>query len=78
MTTLYIVRHGDPDYSTDSLVPRGVEQAESVAKKLYELGRIEVASLVEETHSPAECTEVYARLAVEKAFPMVQFDWRRL
>ena len=35
---LYIVRHGDPDYSTDSLVPRGVEQAESVAKKLCELG----------------------------------------
>lgn len=35
---LYIVRHGDPDYSTDSLVPRGVLQAESVGKRLYEAG----------------------------------------
>ncbi len=35
---LYIVRHGDPDLSTDNLVPRGVEQAESVAKRLFEAG----------------------------------------
>lgn len=35
---LYIVRHGDPDYSTDSLVPRGVLQAESVAKRLAKVG----------------------------------------
>lgn len=35
---LYIVRHGDPDYPTDSLVPRGVLQAEAVAKRLYEVG----------------------------------------
>ena len=35
---LYIVRHGDPDYSTDSLVPRGVLQAEAVAKRLCEVG----------------------------------------
>lgn len=33
---LYIVRHGDPDYATDSLTPRGLLQAESVAKRLYE------------------------------------------
>jgi len=47
-------------------------------KKLYECGRLEFASMVEETHSPAECGEVYARLARESAFPLVQFDWRRL
>lgn len=35
---LYIVRHGEPDYPTDSLVPRGVKQAESVAKRLFEAG----------------------------------------
>lgn len=35
---LYIVRHGDPDYPTDSLVPRGVLQAESVAKRLAKVG----------------------------------------
>lgn len=47
-------------------------------KKLYECGRLEFASMVEETHSPAVCGEVYARLARESAFPLVQFDWRRL
>ena len=31
---LYIVRHGDPDYTTDSLLPRGILQAESVAQRL--------------------------------------------
>ena len=35
---LYIVRHGDPDYPTDSLVPRGILQAESVAKRLAQVG----------------------------------------
>lgn len=31
---LYIVRHGDPDYVTDSLTPRGILQAEAVGKRL--------------------------------------------
>lgn len=35
---LYIVRHGDPDYTTDSLTPRGVLQAESAAKRLAQAG----------------------------------------
>ncbi|MBQ8398049.1 MAG: zinc-binding alcohol dehydrogenase [Clostridia bacterium] len=38
-------------------------------------GRIRLESMVEETHSPAEATEIYARLMREKAFPVVQFDW---
>ena len=32
---LYIVRHGDPIYSTDSLTDRGRLQAEAVGKRLY-------------------------------------------
>ena len=32
---LYIVRHGHPDYTTDTLTPTGVLQAESVGKRLY-------------------------------------------
>lgn len=47
-------------------------------KTMYKLGRIDFASLVEETHSPVEAPAVYARLATEKAFPLVQFDWRQL
>lgn len=35
---LYIIRHGDPDYATDSLTPRGVLQAEAVAKRLAASG----------------------------------------
>lgn len=47
-------------------------------QKLVRLGRIEFASLVEEVHSPSEAPEVYTRLANEKAFPVVQFDWDRI
>ena len=32
---LYIIRHGDPDYTTDSLTPKGILQAEAVGKRLY-------------------------------------------
>lgn len=35
---LYIVRHGDPDYVTDSLTEKGILQAEAVGKRLYEAG----------------------------------------
>lgn len=31
---LYIIRHGDPDYTTDSLTPRGILQAEAVGRRL--------------------------------------------
>ena len=42
-------------------------------------GRIEIDSLVSETHSPEACTEVYERLVFDKNFPIgVQFDWTRL
>lgn len=35
---LYIVRHGDPVYSTDSLTPRGKLQAEAVGKRIFHSG----------------------------------------
>jgi len=31
---LYILRHGDPDYETDSLTPKGSLQAQALAKRL--------------------------------------------
>ncbi len=46
--------------------------------KLTSFGRMKLSDLVEETHSPEEAPAVYARLAKEKTFPLVQFDWRRL
>lgn len=44
-------------------------------QRLVLSGRLSFLPLVAETHSPAEATAVYDRLAVEKAFPVVQFDY---
>jgi len=33
---LYIIRHGDPIYETDTLTPRGKLQAEAVGKRMYD------------------------------------------
>lgn len=46
--------------------------------KLTKMGRIKLSDMIEETHSPDEAPEVYSRLATEKTFPFVQFDWRML
>lgn len=46
--------------------------------RLHQLGRLDFETFVDETHSPAEAPEIYTRLATEKAFPVVQFDWRML
>ena len=37
-----------------------------------------VEKLIAETHSPEEAPEIYTRLATEKSFPLVQFDWRNM
>jgi 2-desacetyl-2-hydroxyethyl bacteriochlorophyllide A dehydrogenase len=45
--------------------------------KLCAAGRIELDSIVGETHTPEECAEVYDRLVNDRNFPIaVQFDWR--
>lgn len=46
--------------------------------KLTEMDRIKLSDIIDEIHSPLEAPEVYSRLATEKSFPMVQFDWRKL
>ena len=46
--------------------------------RMVEMGRLDLKGLVQEVHSPEEAGEVYHRLATEKSFPVVQFDWRRL
>lgn len=35
---LYIIRHGDPDYATDSLTERGKLQAAAVGKRIFDSG----------------------------------------
>lgn len=47
--------------------------------KLCSGGRLCLENLIEETHSPEECTEVYTRLVNDRNFPVVvQFDWRNI
>jgi len=42
----------------------------------YRYGRMNLSSLIAETHRPEEAATVYHRLATQKSFPLVQFDWR--
>lgn len=45
--------------------------------KLCSRGRIDIKSMIKETHSPKDCLMVYKRLVDDKDFPIVvQFDWR--
>lgn len=51
----------------------------SAVIKLCSTGRLNLEELIEETHLPEECVEVYSRLAFDKNFPVVvQFDWRKM
>lgn len=47
-------------------------------QRLHQSGRLNLATLVQETHFPEEAPEVYTRLANESIFPVVQFDWRNM
>lgn len=46
--------------------------------KLTELKRIKLSDIIDEVHSPIDAPYIYERLAKEKAFPVVQFDWSNL
>lgn len=53
------------------------DDAEAIIR-MIELGRLSLAELVEETHSPKEAPEVFDRLVKNPSFPIVQFDWSLL
>ncbi len=47
--------------------------------KLCSGRRIELKSMIKETHNPKDCTQVYDRLINDRNFPiLVQFDWRNV
>ena len=46
--------------------------------RLHQMGRLNLAALVDEIYSPEQAPEVYRRLAFDKTFPLTQFDWRAL
>lgn len=43
--------------------------------KYLEYERLDFKSLIEEVHAPSEAPCIFTRLANEKTFPVVQFDW---
>lgn len=53
------------------------DDAEAILR-LLRYGRLSLAELVEETHSPTEAAAVYGRLTAGSAFPIVQFDWSEI
>ena len=46
--------------------------------KMLDKKRLDFNVLIEEVHSPNECSEIYTRLANEPFFPIVQFDWEQI
>lgn len=46
--------------------------------KLLSLKRFSLSDLIDEVHTVDEAPQIYDRLAKEKAFPLVQFDWSTL
>lgn len=47
-------------------------------KQLTKSGRINLSLIIDEVHSPKDANKVYTRLAFDKTFPLVQFDWGKL
>ena len=46
---------------------------------LSKYGSVDFKAMIDETHSPNECAEVFSRLVNDKNFPtIVQFDWSRI
>ncbi len=47
--------------------------------RLCAMDRIRLEEIVDETHDPRDCQQVYTRLITQKDFPpVVQFDWSKL
>lgn len=69
---LYIIRHGDPDYSTDSLTEKGKLQAEAVGKRLASAGINKVYS--SSMGRALQTAEPTCRLL---GLPCIPQDWAR-
>ena len=53
------------------------DDAECILKMLS-YGRFTFGDMIDEIHAPAEAIAVYDRLVRESAFPIVQFDWKKI
>ena len=69
---ILLIRHGDPDYAHDSLTPRGVAQAQQLAKALRDvhIDEIYVSPL-------GRAQDTCAFTAQEKRLEPIPLDWLR-
>ena len=69
---LYIIRHGQPDYASDSLTPRGRAEAEALADYLPRLGLTALYC------SPlGRARETCMACAGRLGLPVAELDWAR-
>lgn len=67
-----------PDFESSAGLFTHADDIKAVMK-LCAGGRLDLTSIIKETHSPENCGEVYTRLVNDKDFPVgVQFDWRSI
>ena len=67
---LYLIRHGKPDYETDTLLPEGLKQAELVSERLVKSGLDEIYS------SPmGRARETAAPTAEKLGLPVTVLPW---
>lgn len=75
---LYIVRHGDPDYTTDTLTPRGCQQAEAVGKRIHASGIQRIFSSpmgrARQTAEPA-CRLLGLPMEIEEWTREIKVEW---
>jgi len=67
---LYIIRHGDPDYATDGLTPRGHLEAKALAKRM---GSLQPDRLFVSPLGRARATALYSEEVLDKS--AVVLDW---
>ena len=69
---LYIIRHGHPDYTTDTLLPDGIEQAKLVARRMVLSGVDAIYA-----SSMGRAIETAAPTAEALGLPVTVVDWAR-
>ena len=69
---LFFIRHGNPDYITDSLTKKGIEQAEALARNIESLG---ISRIYQSPMGRAKETAFYSakKLGIEP----ITLDWIR-
>jgi probable phosphoglycerate mutase len=69
---LMLIRHGEPDYASDSLTPRGHEEARLLAKALAD---VRIDAIYASPMGRAQLTATYT--ADLKRMPITTLDWLR-